>query len=271
MTPRHAVPVRPRTVVAGILALVMSGSLVLAAAVPVSASTTTYVADRLVGWVNQARAARGLRALRVDPRLSALATERARVLADAALLDHGYPGDIGRQLDARGIQWYRYGEVLAWSSATFGYDSAYAIYRAWRGSPSHWSLLMSDDYNYFGPGIALRSANAATYASIVLTESVDHSAPTSRFTATSRSGTTITWWWRGWEPPLQTHTAGLRDFDVQYRVDSGAWRNLKNGTTMTYLRLYGRLHGHTYSIRVRARDRRGNVGAWTLESRISVP
>ena len=38
-----------------------------------------------------------------------------------------------------------------------------------------------------------------------------------------RSGTTVTWTWSGADTALQTHTAGLKNFDVQYRVGSGTW------------------------------------------------
>ena len=40
---------------------------------------------------------------------------------------------------------------------------------------------------------------------------------------------------------LQTHTAGLRDFDVQYRIDSGSWRTLRNDTTTRSLTLTDRV------------------------------
>jgi uncharacterized protein YkwD len=267
---RHPrVRARPRRA-AALLAALFGASLMLAVATPASAATTGSVAGQIAGWVNQARVARGLRALVVDPRLSGLASDRIRVLADLGRLDHSYPGDIGRQLDGRAIQWYRYGEVLAWSSATFGTDSAYAIYQAWRGSSSHWTLLMSDDFNYFGPGIRVRGADGATYASIVLTESVDHSAPSARIVAAGRYGSTLKWTWRGADRWLQTHTAGVRDYDVQYRVDGGAWITIRDDTSLTYQRIDGH-GGHTYGLHVRATDRRGTVSAWSSEVRMSVP
>jgi hypothetical protein len=246
-------------------------AIAMVAAPPASAATTASVGAQLVTWVNQARAARGLRALRVDPRVSSLATERAQRLADAGFLSHSYPGDIGSQLDVRAIQWYRWGEVLAWSSATFGTDAAWWIYRGWRNSPSHWPLLMSDDYNYLGTGIAVRSQNGATYASIVLTESVDRTPPVPKLLTSSRYYTTVLWAYKGWEPPLQTHTSGLKDFDVEYRMDDGAWQLVRNDTTSATVRLYARARGHWHSVRVRARDRRGNVSAWTTEMRVWVP
>jgi len=239
---------------------------------PANGAKPATVAAQLVTWINQARAERGLRDLRVDPRLSSLATERAQRLADAGLLSHSYPGDIGAQLDARGIWWYRYGEVLAWSSATFGTDSAWHMFQGWRNSPSHWTLLMSDDYNYLGPGVTVRDANGATYASVLLAELDDITPPVPKMVTASRSGRTVTWWYKAWEPPLQTRTAGLRDFEVQYRMDTGIWRTTVSGwTTATTIRLPARWQGHWHAIRIRARDRRGNVSGWTPEMRVWVP
>jgi uncharacterized protein YkwD len=262
---------RPRACAATLLALSLVVSFGLIDARPVAAATNASIGSQLVGWVNQARASRGLRALRVDARLGSLAFQRASVLSDAGLLDHSLPGDIGRQIDGAGIRWYRYGEVLAWSSATYGSPSAWAIFTAWRGSPSHWTLLMSSDFNYLGPGVSVRQADGATYASILLTESPDHTAPAARIDDASRYGATVTWRWHGWDPPLQTHTAGIANFDVQYRTDDGSWATVRTATTSTALRLYGRASGHTYGVRVRTRDRRGTVSAWSAEVRIQVP
>jgi hypothetical protein len=130
---------------------------------------------------------------------------------------------------------------------------------------------MSDDFNYLGPGIAIRSANGATYASIVLTEAVDRTAPVPRMLTASRYRSTVLWSYKGWDPPLQTHTAGVRDFDVEYRMDDGPWQLIRNDTVYASVRLYGRSRGHWHSVRVRARDRRGNVSAWTPEMRVWVP
>ena len=58
--------------------------------------------------------------------------------------------------------------------------------------------------------------------------------------------------------------------DVLYRVGYGTWRLLRNNTTSTSLYLSNRASG-SYAIRVRATDRRGNVGGWSGESRIWVP
>lgn len=70
---------------------------------------------------------------------------------------------------------------------------------------------------------------------------------------------------------LQTHTAGLKNFDLEYRVDYGTWSVIRSGTTSTSLSLGSRPHGHYYSLRVRSRDWRGNVSYWTTSIRVWVP
>src|SRR5262249_7745553 len=92
-----------------------------------------------------------------------------------------------------------------------------------------------------------------------------------RVTGASRSGDDVHWTWNGYDPRLQTHTAGFRDYDVQYRVGTGTWSLIRDNTLSTSITLANRPGGRSYSIRVRATDRRGTVAAWTTGSRIGVP
>jgi hypothetical protein len=105
----------------------------------------------------------------------------------------------------------------------------------------------------------------------VLTESLDHTAPRARAVEVVRAGTTITFRWDGADPPLQSHTAGLRGFDVRFRRDDRSWRTIRVNTTATSLTLRNRRHGHAFLFRVRARDERGNLSRWTSRMRIRVP
>jgi hypothetical protein len=127
---------------------------------------------------------------------------------------------------------------------------------------------MSRSFNYLGVGVAYRSSNRMTFGSVVLTESVDQTAGWSRVTSSSASGTTAAWSWSGGDIWLQTHTAGLRNFDVEYRADYGAWSLIRSGTTGRSLALSGRARGHSYAIRIRSRDWRGNLSGWTSEVRV---
>jgi uncharacterized protein YkwD len=241
-------------------------------AAPASAATSASTAEAyIIGWVNTDRAAAGLAPLRGDVDLAYIAGLRASRMASANVMSHTIGGNIGAQLEYLNVQWYAYGETIAWSGSGWTVDAARAIYRSWMGSAPHRALLLSKSFNYIGLGLAHRSSNNRTYGSAVLTESIDHTPASSRITAKGLSATTVAWQWNGYDPRLQTHTAGLRDFDIQYRVDSGTWRWLRDNTSVKSLSLMSRPHAHYYAIRVRATDRRGNVGRWTAESRIWVP
>jgi uncharacterized protein YkwD len=245
---------------------------VTAFAAPASAATSASTAEAMIiGWVNSDRAAAGLAPLRGDSDLAYIAGVRASRMASSNVMSHTIGGVLGSQLAYRDVQWYRYGETIGWSSASFPVDSARAIYRAWMSSSSHRALLMSSRFNYIGLGLARRSSNNRTFASAVMTESIDHTRAVGGVGTSHRAGDDVAWTWYGYDPRLQTHTAGLRDFDVQYRVGYGSWRLLRDNTTSTSLSLRDRVHGRSYAIRVRATDRRGNVGKWSGESRIWVP
>jgi hypothetical protein len=168
------------------------------------------------------------------------------------------------------VNWYRYGEDIGWSTATWPTTSAKGIFNAWMNSSAHRALILSSRFNYIGVGLAYRSSNHKTFASAVFAETSDHTKAVGRVTSARRSGDDVRWTWSGYDPRLQTHTAGLRDFDILYRVGSGSWRLIKDNTTATSIGFSNRPTGY-YSIRVRATDRRGNIGAWSSVSRIWVP
>ena len=236
-----------------------------------AAVSTTEAEAMLLGWINDARSDRGLVPLVAWGDLGAVAGYRAGRMASLNTLSHTASGSLTKQLAAEGVGWFRYGETIAWSTAGWPVRSAEAIFRSWRSSSPHWNLLMSNRFNYVGVGLALRSSNGRAYGSVVLTESRDHSGAMSRMTGVARSGDDVTWSWRGYDRPLQTHTAGLRDYDIQLRVDAGPWAWVRDNTTARSITLANRRNGHTYSLRVRATDRRGNVGAWTSPMAIRVP
>lgn len=243
-----------------------------AASTSTTATTASAMARDLLTWINRDRVAAGLRVLRSWPAMASLANQRAANMAASGTLSHqAAGGDPGAALTARHLQWYSYGEIIGESSYGWGYAAAANLYSMWKASPVHHSIMFSATYNYVGVGIA-RAANGSTWASILFTESVDHTPPVARTgSLTLIRGTSIHFTWSGADPLLQTHTAGLRSFDVLYRVDSGAWHLIRNDTTMTWLGLSNRAHRHYYSFRVQAADRRGNLSAWTPIKRIWVP
>jgi len=178
-----------------------------------------------------------------------------------------HPSCLDCVFDSYGVSYYRVGEVIAWSSYP---DVAQTVFNAWKASSIHWNILMSKTFNYIGLGAAL-SSNGRTYVSGDLTESKDHTVPWSKMGSVSRSGTSVSWSWTGADTKLQTHTAGLKNFDVQYRVGTGTWTTIRSGTTAKALTLTSRAHGHYYGLRVRSRDNLGYVSGWSAELRIWVP
>ena len=244
-----------------VLALLATGAAV-APAPAAATTTTTSVANALLQLTNRDRAARGLRPLRADTRLAWIAHDRATRLTTASTFSHSAAGgSLTVALRTAGVQWYAWAENLVYAPGGLRSSTAAALYSSWKHSPSHWAALMSRKSNYVGFGVAVRSSSGRVFASAVLTESRDHTAPGAKIDRVSRSGTTLTFAWHGYDAPLQTHWAGLRDFDVWYRVDDGAWRMIRDNTTATSIRLTSRTPGHRYSLMVRGRDRAYNMGS----------
>lgn len=129
---------------------------------PAAASTATYMEGLIVKWVNHARANRGLPALRVTTRLTNLAGDRSATLASTQNLVH--PSCLSCVFNAYGISWSTCGEVIAWTSYPWGYQAARSIYNGWKGSPGHWSLLMSRSFHRIGVGVTYRSSTHTTWA-----------------------------------------------------------------------------------------------------------
>jgi Cysteine-rich secretory protein family len=227
-------------------------------------TSTTDLEYGLLAKINDARTDQGLRPLRLTARIWSVAGTRAARMASTNVLSHTVAGSISSELHAKGIPWYAYGEAIGYTRAKRGTTAMNELFSLWKASPEHWKLMMSSNYNYIGIGLAYRSSNNKTFGSLIFTESPDSTDARVYMNGANVSGGTGTWSWWGTDPVLQTHTAGLRSFDVQLRADDGSWRTVATNTTATS-RSWGSLtSGHAYSIRVRARDRSGNVGSWSL-------
>lgn len=252
-----------------LLAFGLAISLVLATAPAVGAATAPTSNAQIVAAINAARVARSLVPLRSDPRLSILAGERAASMAAAGVLSHGPPGSLQAGLAERSIQWFGFAEVVAYSAGA-GAGTVDHLLELWATSKSHWAMLMSDSFNYLGVGVAA-SGTQATYGAIVMTESRDVTGARATMVRAVVSGEDVRWTWHGADPILQRHTAGLRDFAVQRRIDRGPWMGVISSTASTSRTLSNLAGGHWYGFRVRARDRAGNVGLWSAELRVWVP
>lgn len=275
----NAFATRPATPAARLrrrLAVVATATLAvvtLASVVPVPANATIAgdMALQIVRSMNADRVARGLVPYRTWGALGSLARDRAARMASRNTLSHAAAGgNVGTAMTSRGIQWYTYGEALGTTGYPYGSKAAAHLYAMWKGSPAHRALLYSATFNYVGVGIVYNSSTRTTWASILFSESRDRTGAVARNGTPGVKGRTITFSWSGYDPRLQTHTAGLRSFDVQYRVNGGSWRLLRNDTTGTALTLADRPRG-AYGFRVQAADRRGTLGAWTSETKVWVP
>lgn len=236
-----------------------------------AASTTNDLEHDVLDLINDARTDRGLRPFRAGKRLWLIAGYRAGRMASTNVLSHSVAGSISSQLKAKSVPWYGYGENIGYTRSKPSKAAIKHLFAMWKASPSHWKLMMSSKYNYIGVGIAYRSSNTKSFSSLIFTESPDLSKPKAAMDGASYSGTNTAWAWHGYDPVLQTHTSGLKSFDIQTRVDSGDWRTAASKTTSTSRAWNGLSRGHTYGMRVRARDKAGNVGAWSSELRLRIP
>lgn len=102
-------------------------------------------------------------AYRVDVRrmnlLCYVGAVRANQMAHAKHLWHDLR-PVMRALISAGICWHMVGEVLAWNNYS---GVATAFVTAWRGSPSHWSILMDRRFDRGGGGWQNRDGHWAVY------------------------------------------------------------------------------------------------------------
>jgi uncharacterized protein YkwD len=255
---------------AALAAIVLTGVGPMANPAPAAAVTTLdSMETTILGWINAERTKRGLVPLRLHSGLVTIANSRAAYMASTQVMKH--PSCVHCLFDNAGIQYYSGTEVIAWTGYAPGDTAAKSLFSAWRNSSLHWGILMSSRYNYIGLGAGWKSTGHGVFLAGELTESKDRTNPWARMSTTSRSGTTVYFSWTGADTKLQTHTAGLKNFDIQYRVGSGTWTTIRSGTTAKSLSLGSRAHGHYYGLRVRARDNLGHVSSYSAELRIWVP
>jgi uncharacterized protein YkwD len=255
-------------VLAGLLAVLA----LTVSAHPAQAATSNFDLERdLMDMINGARTEHGLKPLRYASGPWAIAGYRAARMASTNVLSHSVAGSIASQLKAKHVPWYGYGEDIGYTRGRRGQAAISDLFRMWKASPMHWKLILSPSYNYIGVGLAYRASGNKTFSSLIFTESRDITKPGAKIDGLSTNGSQATWSWHGSDPVLQTHTSGLKSFDVQTRVGSGPWRTVARNTTATSRAWGGLSGGHTYGLRVRARDRAGNIGRWSPELRLRVP
>jgi uncharacterized protein YkwD len=119
---------------------------------------------------NQARATAGLPALVLDSRLTQVARERSKDMADNNYFSHYRPGETTAAyvqiLNADGIAYSWAGENIAWN---LGYSDAQSVqqaFTAWMNSQGHRDNILRAEFTNIGIG-AYRAANGALYYTAV--------------------------------------------------------------------------------------------------------
>ncbi len=243
-----------------------------AAAAATPTSTELRAAERLVlTRINEERAARDLRPIRMDTRVAAVARARSADMVARQYFAHVDPDGLlpWDHLDAARIGWSRVGEIIALNGLSPLSDAARGAVRQWMASQGHHDQIVSTTFNYAGVGLAI--AGGVSYWTVVFIQGPDRTPPTASVTSVSsaRGSRSARVRWQGSDPRLVTLTAGLASYDVQRRRAGGTWRTVRSRVTGTTATIGGR-RGVRYQFRVRARDRAGNVGRWSAARSVTI-
>jgi uncharacterized protein YkwD len=261
-----------RSRLAPLVAVALLATLLIAPAPAAAEDTMTVSAAEMamVAALNVNRTERGLVPVRVDGRLMAIARARSADMAAKHYFSHTQPDgrNIFDIISASGIVWYGAGEILAMNNYPTIDTSLQRADLDWLNSPGHYAIVVSTSYNYVGVGLAIDPATGTKYWSAVYLKGPDRTGARASARAPSVSAGS-TWTrrrvrvsWSGADVRLQVLTAGLYTYQLQRRTDAGAWVTVRASTTRTYLGFDLPRH-HTYTFRVRARDRVGNWGSWS--------
>jgi uncharacterized protein YkwD len=108
---------------------------------------------QLVTLTNRSRAAAGLRALRVDRTLTAVARWRSKDMIQRDYFSHDIPGygSVFRKLDAKGYCYRLAGENIGWNTYPDG-DATAAIHRMFMDSSGHRRNILGRRWDAIGIG-----------------------------------------------------------------------------------------------------------------------
>lgn len=252
----------------GAALLALSILLPLGPSVALADQAPTEAKQHALDLINQARVAQGRTALGWDNRLADIAQWRSDTQAANGKMEHLSSWDpILQRMNAAGIVYDAYGEVLVWGTPRTPLESAEEAVAAWRASSVHWDWLSSTQFNYIALGMAT-DANGRYYWTgllIHVPETAPPSAPVAYMTGSElgnvvsgKRRVTVTW-----------SGEDAARFRLQKRVGSGAWRFVTDWTSATARSLDLRI-GRKYSFRVRARDAFGNRSAWSVILRVAL-
>jgi uncharacterized protein YkwD len=261
-----------RSRLAPLLAVALLAALVAAPAATAADETMTITAaeSAMVVALNADRHEKGLIPVRVDTRLMAIARARSADMVANNYFSHTQPD--GRSvfdiIKSSGIAWFAAGEIIARNNYPTLSTSLQAANLGWKGSPGHYSIIISTTYNYVGVGLAVDAASGNKVWTAVYLKGPDRTgaravARTPSVTAgstTSRRRVTVSW--SGGDVRLQVLTSGLYTYWIQRQTDNGSWVTVTSSTLRTS-RAFDLPRHHTYHFRIRARDRAGNWGHWS--------
>jgi hypothetical protein len=244
-------------------------------ATALAAPTASQLRDaesRVLARINDERAERDLRPIRMDSRIQRVAQARSQDMVDRHYFAHVDPDGKAPwdHLNAAGIAWYGAGEIIALNHVSPISSAATHAVQQWMGSPGHHAQVVSTTFNYAGVGVAVDEAGAS-YWTVVFIQGPDRSTPYASLTSASSalgSGAARVRW-HGSDRLLVTLTAGLDSYDIQRRRVGGTWTTIRSRVRSTALTTRG-TKGARYQFRVRARDEVGNVGAWSQVRTVTI-
>ena len=146
-----------------------------------------------------------------------------------------------------------YGCVTSWRQVYYDDEESTAL-----------RLALVNTYGLRGAGmwaLGYDGGNPELYRAFANTLVVDKTAPQAGITVLATTqvneGFKV-----GWSTP---DPAAVASYDLQASVDGGGWTDWLAATTATSA-IYQGADGHGYAFRVRARDAKGNAGAWNVTS-----
>jgi len=239
-----------------------------AAAAAVEAPWRSAARASLLASVQDERSAAGLVAYLRDPALDEVAQARVERLAADGAFGHTAAGpSILDPVQASGVRPYAAGEAQGWASDP-STDAALArIRRLWLASPGHRAIVLADWASYAGVGVA--TDGSRTLVVLVIADTPDRSAPSIAIDAATRAGSTVTVLWTAADPRLQVRTAGVGSVVVEWRPDGGGWRTARTKAGVKVTTIANVPAEHAVDVRVRARDRAGNLSPWAT-ARVAV-
>jgi uncharacterized protein YkwD len=221
---------------------------------------------KAVVLINQMRVHDGSVPMQVSPGLMAIAEMRSK--HNAAIHDMQHDLDaVVAGLAAHHIWWAYVGEALAYTYPMPLADSAAQAVDQWHDSHDHHVLLVDHRVNYLGVGLAIDASTGRRHWTALVIEGKDVTPPVASMKGSAKSSVTstrvdTTVSWSASDVRLSIHTAGVATLDVARSTDGGPWVTLLRRTSLR-TRSWDLRTGHSFRFRVRARDKAGNLGAWS--------